>query len=178
MGVTGPADGGPAADRVRAALEKRATAIRALRRLQPTSSIRRLTAARSALGPVPDGPAADPGAVGRTNLAHLRTCLDLEIALLVAVRDAQLGHAGSLHGTLVAHHGTRQRCEVALRGLPADVRSFGSHPSLAAVSPLVFALPFAALADYLGSALPPLVACPHGLLGADGCCRTPPCPPG
>jgi hypothetical protein len=178
LGVTGPTDGGPAADRVRAALEKRAAAIRGLRRVKPTSSIRRLSAARSALGPGPDGPAGDPDAVARANLVYLRACLDLEAALLTAVRNAELGDAGSLHATLVAHHGTRQRCEDALHDLPADVRSFGSHPSSAAVSPLVFALPFAALADYLGAALPPLVACPHGRLSTDGSCRTPPCRPG
>ena len=154
------------------AVARRAAALRALRRVRPGWTIRRLAAASKAL----PSPESCPDPVARANARHLRACLDLELELVTAVRESAILRADAAYQRLVVLHDTAEASRVALAQLPSAVRGFASDPVAGPVSPLIFAIPFAVLGSHLTAALPPLLACPHGLLSAAGTCRTPPCP--
>jgi hypothetical protein len=165
------------ADALRRALTLRAAAVRALRRtglyqVDLRLAILRLRRARAALAAA--GPAGTP--VELANAEHVGTGLDRELALLVSLRELRINRAEAVYADLLTHHGTQAASRAALDRLPKDVRTSVAATSGRAET-VAFALPIPVLSPYLLSAIPTLAPCAHGRLGADGACRTPPCPP-
>jgi len=162
---------------MRRALARRAAAVRALRRtglyqVDLRLAILRLRRARAVLA------AGRPGSsVQRSNAEHVGTALDRELALLVSLRELRINRAEAVYADLVAHHGTQAASRAALDRLPDNVRT-SATPAPGRAEVVAFALPIPALTPYLLPAIPPLAPCAHGRLGAEGACRTPPCPAG
>jgi hypothetical protein len=160
-------------DAVRTALAQRTAARRAVGRrglylVDLRLAILRLRRAGSALRAT--APAATSTATDLANVGYLGRAVELETALLESIRDSRITRAESVYHDLVAHHRTQDATASAVASLPADVRT------ATAAEPVAFGLPVSLLGGYLRPAMPPLLPCRHGHLGAAGGCLTPPCP--
>jgi hypothetical protein len=160
-------------DALRRALTLRAAAVRALRRtglyqVDLRLAIFRLRRARAALAAA----GRSGTALELANTEHVGTALDRELALLVSLRELRINRAEAVYADLLAHHGTHAASRAALHRLPDNVRAAARGRA----ETVAFALPIPALTPYLLPAIPVLEPCAHGLISADGVCRTPPCP--
>jgi hypothetical protein len=167
----------PPHDALRRALTLRAAAVRALRRtglyqVDLRLAIFRMRRARAVLA----GASAAGTPAELADVEHVRTALDRELALLVSLRELRINRAEAVYADLVAHHGTEAASRAALARLPDNVRAPGAAAVPGAAETVAFALPIPVLTPYLLPAIPPLQPCAHGRLGAEGACRTPPCP--